>query len=93
MNTSDFELSIGRPPAEHLGNPEKFLELTAVDSDFIGTGQRRGKSRFIRREFRLELLEEDIQRILKFAVKRGLVDIKVRLTRGTTGLRRKQRND
>ena len=32
LNTEDFELSIGEGPAEHLGKPKQFLQLTAVDT-------------------------------------------------------------
>lgn len=32
VNTDQFELSIGTPPASHLGDPKKFLELKAETS-------------------------------------------------------------
>lgn len=85
VNTDDFELSVGKPPAEHLGNPDKFLRLTAGMNDFIGTG------RYIWRELQIELCEEDIRKILRFALSHDLIGIKVGLTKGKKRKRPKQR--
>ena len=72
INTDQFELSIGTPPASHLGDPKKFLELKAETSHSIGTGARGGEDRTIRRNWTIQLLEQDIDQILRFALKHGL---------------------
>lgn len=78
VNTDTFSLAIGGPPAEHLGNPEKYLELTAKTSHWIGTGERGGFERTIEREFQLQLLEEDLRKIMDFALAHGLVGSEIK---------------
>lgn len=78
VNTDQFELSIGTPPASHLGDPKKFLELKAETSHWIGTGARGGEDRTIRRNLTIQLLEQDLDQILCFALKHGLAGAALR---------------
>lgn len=72
VNTGDYELAVGELPAKHLGDPDKYLEVTAESSQWIGTGERGGEDRTIRRKLTLHLLEEDLNEIFRFALKNDL---------------------
>lgn len=72
VNTGNYVLAVGELPAQHLGDPDKYLEVTAESSQRIGTGERGGEDRTILRKLTLHLLEDDLNEIFRFALKNNL---------------------
>src|SRR5438270_587792 len=73
VNVENFELSLKRRPAKHLGRPGKYLEIKARGLWEISSGLRGANERNVEREVTIQFLPHEIKRLLTFAVRKGIL--------------------